>query len=245
MSNFPVFGTRKKSSDYDRTLARAIKVMIGKKPINLDLFKLATLHISAAKENDSGVRESNERLEFLGDSVIDLVVAEFLFKKFPLKNEGFLTDIRARIVNRETLNNLARKLGIDNLIQMDNSVKGVSAHKSLLGNTLEAILGAVYLDRGYIFTREFILKKIISTHFDIEEIIKNNPNQKSKIIEWAQKENKTLTFNLVETIERNNRKQFIVTLEIEGQILGTGEGFTKKKAEQDAAQKSCEILNLD
>ena len=245
MSNFPIFGTTKKSSDYDRTLAKAIRAMIGKKPRNLDLFKLATLHVSAAKENDNGVRESNERLEFLGDSVIDLVVTEFLFKKFPLKNEGFLTDIRARIVNRETLNNLARKLGIDNLIQMDNSIKGVMAHKSLLGNTLEAILGAIYLDRGYPFTRQFILKKIISTHFDLEEIIKNNPNHKSKIIEWAQKENKILTFNLVETIERNNRKQFIVTLEIEGRILGTGEGFTKKKAEQDAAQKSCEILNLD
>lgn len=218
---------------------------MGKKPRNLDLYKLATLHVSAAKENPQGIRESNERLEFLGDSVLDLVVAEFLFKKFPLKDEGFLTDIRARIVNRESLNDLARKIGIVDLIQMDNSIKSVSKHKSLLGNTLEAIVGAIYLDRGFIFCRKFILRKIIHAHFDIEEILKNDPNQKSRIIEWAQKENRTLTFVHERTIEEKNRKLFFVSLNIDGKSIATGEGYTKKKAEQDAAQKSCEILNID
>lgn len=245
MSNLALFGTKGKQSDYDKILTKSIRILIGKKPRNLDLYKLATLHVSASRENEQGVRESNERLEFLGDSVIDLVVAEFLFKKFPLKDEGFLTDIRARIVNRETLNELARKLGIEKLIQMDNSVKGVTKHKSLLGNTLEAIVGAIYLDRGYEFCRLFILKKIISAHFDIAEILKNNPNQKSKIIEWAQKENKTLTFVHDKTVEENNRKQFFVSLVVDGKTVATGEGFTKKKAEQDAAQKSCDILKLN
>ena len=245
MNNFPIFGTKGKASDYDKNLAKAIRAMIGKKPKNLDLFKLATLHVSASRQDENGIRESNERLEFLGDSVIDLVVAEFLFKKFPLKDEGFLTDIRARIVNRETLNNLGKKLGIEDIIRMDNSIKGISKHKSLLGNTLEAIVGAIYLDRGYEFCRGFILRKIISTHFDIEEILKNNPNQKSKIIEWAQKENKELIFALEKILEDNNRKQFIVQLRVDGKIIATGEGFTKKKAEQEAAQKSCEILKLN
>jgi len=244
MSNIPIFGSSKISSEYDRKLAKAIKVLTGKKPRNLSLFKLATLHVSASVENENGVRESNERLEFLGDSVIDLVVAEFLFKKFPLKSEGFLTDIRARIVNREVLNNLGRKLGIDDLIQFDNSLKA-SGHKSLSGNTLEAIVGAIYLDRGHQFCRDFILNKIISTHFDIEEILRNNPNQKSKIIEWAQKENKILKFETIDIIESNKRKEFLVQVTIEGEQISTGSGFTKKKAEQDAAQKACDLLNLD
>jgi len=244
MSNIPIFGSSKISSEYDRKLAKAIKVLTGKKPRNISLFKLATLHVSASVENENGVRESNERLEFLGDSVIDLVVAEFLFKKFPLKSEGFLTDIRARIVNREVLNNLGRKLGIDDLIQFDNSLKA-SGHKSLSGNTLEAIVGAIYLDRGHQFCRDFILNKIISTHFDIEEILRNNPNQKSKIIEWAQKENKILKFETIDIIESNKRKEFLVQVTIEGEQISTGSGFTKKKAEQDAAQKACDLLNLD
>jgi len=245
MSNFSIFGSAKASSDYDRKLAKAIKVLTGKKPRNLNLFKLATLHISASVENENGVKESNERLEFLGDSILDVVVSEFLFKKFPMKSEGFLTDIRARIVNREALNNLGKKLGIYDIIQIDNSIKGAIGHKSLCGNTLEAIVGAVYLDRGFSFCRKFILNKIISAHFDIEEILKNNPNQKSRIIEWAQKENKSLIFETVSILDRNNRKEFVVQITLEGETFSTGTGFTKKKAEQDAAQKACEILNLE
>lgn len=245
MTNLPIFGSTKNSSDYDRKLAKAIKVLTGRRPRNLSLFRLATLHVSASTENENGIRESNERLEFLGDSILDVVVSEFLFKKFPLKSEGFLTDIRARIVNREALNNLGKKLGIYDIIQFDNSIKGAIGHKSLCGNTLEAIVGAAYLDRGFTFCRNFILNKIISAHFDIDEVIKHNPNQKSKIIEWAQKENKSLVFEPVSISDQNNRKEFVVQIVIEGEPFSTGTGFTKKKAEQDAAQKACEQLNLN
>ena len=182
-----VSGIFKKYNQEETQLSKAIHNITGKKPLNLGLYKLATLHSSASKEKINGNRESNERLEFLGDAVLDLVIAEYLFKRFPFKDEGFLTDIRARMVNRDSLNQLALKIGIPDIIKFNKNLKSIP--RSVLGNALEAIVGAVYLDRGYLFCKNFVDKKLIIPHFDISEIVKNNPNQKSIIIEWAQKEN--------------------------------------------------------
>ncbi|HWZ21711.1 MAG TPA: ribonuclease III domain-containing protein, partial [Cytophagaceae bacterium] len=140
-------------------------------PDNSSLYKLAISHSSVAKENSSGTKNSYERLEYLGDSVLGTVVAEYLFKKFPYKNEGFLTDIRSRIVNRESLNKVGKKMGLNRIVEYSGKVN--LSHKSLYGDVLEALVGAVYLDKGFYPCREFILTKILEHHFDIEEVVTN------------------------------------------------------------------------
>ncbi len=200
------------------------------------------VHSSIAKTNNQGFKESNERLEYLGDAVLGMIVAEFLFTKFPFKDEGFLTEIRAKIVNRESLNQVSRRIGLNDLIQYQQHNKALSP-KSIYGDTLEALIGAIYLDKGYKFVKNFIIKKIINPHYDINELINTISNYKSKIIEWAQKQNKDLSFEIDELSDQKYRK-FTAVLIIDGKQYETGHGSSKKKAEQDAARKTIESLDL-
>lgn len=232
-------------SKKDKKLIAAIKAIVGSRPLNLHPYKLATQHTSVAIENRKGYKESNERLEFLGDAVLGMVVAEYLFLKFPYKEEGFLTEIRSRIVNRESLNNLARKIGVSTLVEYNQSRRGTLSHKSIYGDTLEAFIGAVYLDKGFRFCQRFIIQKLLVPHYDIDAIVKTNPNHKSKIIEWAQKESRELRFEITEKKDLSHHfKEFTAQIFIDDEPLGAGTGYSKKKAEQSAAEKSCEILNL-
>ncbi|AWW31723.1 ribonuclease III [Echinicola strongylocentroti] len=228
----------------DKRLAAAIKLMVGSKPLNLSLYKLAVRHSSAAEEIRQGVKASNERLEFLGDAVLGTVVAEHLFIKFPYRDEGFLTETRSRIVNRESLNQVGQKIGLSNIVESDLSDKGLYTHKSIYGDTLEALVGAVYLDRGYDFCRRFILTRILSPYFDLDNIITTVTNFKSKIIEWSQRENKEVEFTLQSVTGSQRFKEFIIELWIEKELFTEGKGPTKKKAEQEAAKNACEKLNL-
>jgi ribonuclease-3 len=253
-----LFFPRFTGSPQDRKLARAIRHIVGRPPANLALYRLATQHVSVAKKNRQGVRESNERLEYLGDAVLSMVVAEYLFKKFPFKDEGFLTEIRSRIVNRESLNQVARKLGVSDIVQFSESGKhdqskkndsGVRvsksrrlSHKSIGGNTLEALVGAVYLDRGYRAARRFILKKMLIPHFDLLAIVENDTNYKSKVIEWAQKHNRDVRYEVVETRGGKQYKEFITQLLVDDQPVSTGSGYSKKKAEQRASEKALSLL---
>ncbi len=234
---------RTQSSDKKKkdTLVVAIKTIAGFTPSNLALYELATLHSSRAKENN-GFRESNERLEYLGDAILGAAVADYLFKKYPFKDEGFLTEIRSRIVNRESLNLLARKIGINKIVQFDH--KNTQLAQVILGNTLEALIGAVYLDKGYLRTKKFVIDKLIQPHFDLETVIQSNSNHKSRLIEWTQREGKELSF-VVETIKSSRQgKEFSAQVIIDGQPFGLGYGFTKKKAEQDASLKTCSLLKI-
>ena len=234
-----------KSSDKDKTLAFTIRQIVGGKPKNLGLYKLALQHTSASKDiPNSGFRESNERLEYLGDAILGAVIADYLFKKFPYKEEGFLTDIRSRIVNRESLNNLARKIGLNKLIVFDGNRKTALTHKSMNGDALEALVGAIYLDRGFKYCRKFIIKRLIGPHYDLDKIILTNLNFKSLVIEWAQRENKSLRFEIIEEKGDIHHKEFIAQIIIDEKPFTTGSGYSKKKAEQSAAEKSCEILQL-
>jgi len=232
-------------SSKDRNLAEAVHMITGGWPGNIQLYKLAMKHSSMANENALGVKESNERLEYLGDAILGAVVAEYLFCKFPYKSEGFLTEIRSRIVNRETMNRLSKKIGVDTLVEYDHSTRGSISPKSLYGDTLEALIGATFLDKDFRWSKAFIIKKLIIPHFDIEEIVSNNPNYKSKIIEWAQKANHDIRFEVVDIEEKNHLKKFIAQVFLEDKPLGVGFGLSKKKAEQDAALKSCNLLSLD
>lgn len=234
-----LYGLSLRHSEKDKRLISSIKSIIGSKPFNLSIYKLAFQHSSVAKEEVKGIKLSNERLEYLGDAVLGMVIAEFLFQKFPYRDEGFLTDIRARIVNRESLNKLARKIGIGDLINYDENKKNSLSYKSLYGDALEAFIGAIYLDKGYASSKKFILKKLISPHIDLREVVMTDPNFKSKVIEWAQKSNKEVSFEIIELKSgRNQLREFTAQLLIDKEPICTGTGFNKKKRQNKMLRKN-------
>ncbi|MGE0590779.1 MAG: ribonuclease III [Cyclobacteriaceae bacterium] len=226
----------------NQKLVVAIRTIAGITPSNIELYRLATLHSSKAKEID-GFRESNERLEYLGDAILGAAVADYLFKKYPFKDEGFLTEIRSRIVNRESLNLLARKMGIHDIVQSDKNNQQLQ--QVILGNTLEAIVGAVYLDKGYLRCKKFVIDKLIQPYFNLEEVVNSNTNYKSKVIEWCQRNGKNIRFEVTTEKRGKHGKEFIAQILLDDQPYGQGFGYTKKKAEQDAAQKTNLMLGID
>lgn len=225
-----------------KDIKKFVKRTAGVKPENINLYVLALTHVSYFKRKKRKPYDSNERLEYLGDAMLGAVIAEYLFKKYPLKDEGFLTDIRSRIVNRESLNRVGRKIGLDEVMLYDRKVPLIQ--KSMYGDSLEALIGAIYLDKGYKVTKKFVIQKILEPHFNINDVVKSNPNQKSIIIEWAQKESKEIRFETIEVKDNKHRKEFVVQVYIDDVASGKGYGTTKKKAEQDAAQRSCELLEI-
>ncbi len=231
-----------KGSKSNSLLKKSIRSIAGITPGNVELYKLATQHRSIARQNDIGLRESNERLEYLGDAILGSVVAEYLFKKYPTKDEGFLTEIRSRIVNRDALNIAARNMGINSIVEYTNNRKSRQAYKSIYGDTLEALIGAIFLDKGYMTARRFIIRKILKQQYDLEKIIQINSNFKSRIIEWAHQQNKEVKFVISEIRGASHNREFKAELMVEGEVVAEGNGFSKKRAEQDAAQKSCEKL---
>lgn len=236
---------RFRADSEEKKFRKAIAHIIGARPSNARVYQLAFRHTSASKETAiKGFKESNERLEYLGDAVLGMVIAEFLFKKFPYKDEGFLTEIRSRIVNRETLNGISRKLGLDKLIEYDGSRGRIMpARTSMYGDALEALVGAIYLDKGFQFTRRFILKELLG-HYDLDSLISNNLNYKSKLIEWAQREGKKIDFQIISEKGNNHFREFIAQVMVNGEEFATGSGYSKKKAEQSAAEKACELLEI-
>jgi ribonuclease III len=218
--------------------------LLGFVPGNLSLYRLAFRHKSVAQAVKRGIKNSNERLEFLGDAVLGSVVAEVLFKLYPYEDEGFLTELRSKIVNRGNLNQLARKLGFDQLIQYDNRMVNSARQGSLLGDAFEALIGAVYLDKGYDFTKNFLINHIIKSHIDIHKLEQTETNFKSKLIEWCQRHGKDITFELIENKEGESNKLFTVQAIIDGEIMGAGKEFNKKNAEKLAAEKACDALAI-
>lgn len=233
-------------SEDDKKIASSVKRITGKRPFNLSLYKLALCHTSASKVSpNTGQKESNERLEYLGDAILGAVIADYLFKKYPFENEGFLTEIRSRIVNRESLNKIAKKIGLDELVRYEGNSRSKTAYKSINGDALEALVGAVYLDYGFRPCYRFIINNLIRSHIDLEEVIVNNKNFKSMVIEWAQRENRDLRFEIIKETGSKHQREFVAQIYVDDQPLATGTGFSKKKAEQAAAEKSCEVLNLN
>lgn len=186
---------------------------------------------------------SNERLEYLGDAVLSSIVADFLFKKFPYKEEGFLTEMRSKIVSRSQLNKLSKKLGFDRLVQSESFCNSHS--KSLFGDAFEAFVGALYLDKGYTFTKRIILTRVIEVHFDMEKLETQDINFKSQLIEWSQKEKVPVEFQVVEEIGNGYGKQYVVELVLEDKIYGGGRDYSIKGAEQQASGKAIERLESE
>lgn len=213
--------------------------VLGFTPGRLSLYKLAFIHRANATEHKNGFRISNERLEYLGDAILGAVVADVLFKKFPYRDEGFLTEMRARIVSRDNLKQIAMKIGIDQL--MSDSMQD-SLSRSVYGDALEALIGAVYKDKGYKIASHFIQKRLIDLYVDFEELEKTEINFKSKILNWAQRERKAIHFECSD--EANEDKLFHVRLWIDNKEISEGKDFSKKKAEQIAAEQACILFNI-
>jgi len=231
------------SSD-DKTLRSVIESITGKKPITLKLYKLAIKHSSSSEPDKYGRKESYERLEYLGDAYLGAIIAEYLYKKYPYKDEGFLTEIRSRLVNRESLNQLGRKLGLEKIIIIDKK-NGLHRHKSIYGDIMEALIGAIYLDHGFEVCKHFILHKLVEPNFNIDKIISENTNYKSQIIEWSQKNGKEVRFETENVVEKGNYKEFEVSIFIENEFIVKGHGTNKKKAEQSAARRAYEAILED
>jgi len=218
--------------------------LLGFVPGNLSLYRLAFRHKSVAQNVKKGVKNSNERLEFLGDAVLGSVVAEVLFKLYPYKDEGFLTELRSKIVNRANLNQLGRKLGFDKLVEYDNRMISTTRQGSLLGDAFEALVGAVYLDKGYDFTKNFLINHIIKSHIDIHTLEQTETNFKSKLIEWCQRHGKDIVFEQITNQEGESNKLFTISVNVDGEVMGSGKEFSKKLAEKLAAEKACETLGI-
>lgn len=221
----------------DRFFVTRIKHITGFLPYNTDLFRIAFIHKSARLSIKDGSTVDNERLEFLGDAILDAVIAEYLYMLYPDKDEGFLTQLRSKIVKRKQLNKLAIKLGLAPLLKSNTNLN--ESRKNVLGNALEALIGAVYMDKGYRKTRKFIIDRILIRYLDLEKLSVKESDFKSRLIEWAQKNRKEITF--ISKEEFNTRKKeifFLSNVMIMDQSYGTGSGSSKKEAEQKAAEQA-------
>ncbi|HOT88985.1 MAG TPA: ribonuclease III [Bacteroidales bacterium] len=223
----------------DKKLYEFIKNVFGYYPGNILLYKLALCHKSASIEEIKGVKINNERLEYLGDAILSAITADYLFKKFPSKDEGFLTEMRSRIVSRTSLNKLSEKLGIHKFVNASGNI----ICRSINGDAFEAFIGAIFLDKGFNFTRKIIINRIFKYHIDVDLIESNDPNFKSRLLEWAQKKQKQIEFKVVGETGNGYKKQYIVNVFIDNEKISSGIDHSIKKAEQNAAEHAFQYLN--
>lgn len=213
--------------------------VLGIKPGNLLLYETALSHRSVKEGTD----QNNERLEYLGDTVLSTIIADYLFKRYPYKGEGFLTEMRSKMVNRQILNDVALKIGLKKITlynKFDNALKS----SQIFGNTLEAIIGAIFLDKGYPKTKIWVTKHIIIPHLYVEELELIDINLKNKLIGWANKNGHSIEFQLVNERFEGGRRIFTIGAVLDGEVLAEGKGFNKKDASQEAAQKAILKIGL-
>lgn len=226
-------------SPADISLRKQLENVLGFRPTKLSLYKAALTHRSVKDSAD----ENNERLEYLGDAILSGIIADFLFKKYPYKEEGFLTEMRSKMVNRNQLNELAIKMGIKKITyfnKFDNSLK----ISQIFGNTLEAIVGAVYLDKGFKKTKKWVIRQIIMPHLFMDDLELLEINHKNKLYGWANKNGKNLEFETVDERIESGRRLFTVAAVVDGEAIADGRAFNKKDASQIAAQLALEKLGL-
>lgn len=218
--------------------------ILGFFPRNIRYYKEAVLHKSTLVRGESGRPLNNERLEFLGDAILDAVIADVVYKHFAGKREGFLTNTRSKIVQRETLNKLAVAIGLDKLVRYTS--RPASHNSSMYGNAFEAFLGAIYLDQGYERCKKFVEKKILKEYIDLEKMSRKETNFKSKLIEWSQKHKYALSFELIEQrLDKDRNPVFHTEVKIESLSAGTGKGYSKKESQQNAAHMALRKIKTD
>lgn len=221
----------------DKQLSAQLEHLLGFKPKHLPYYQLALVHRSKLDE----LARNNERLEFLGDAFLGAIVGEYLFKKYPTQSEGYLTEMRSRIVRRETLNNIANRMGLQKLVQYNTHDRGFE-RSHIFGNALEALVGAVYLDQGYAKTRTFIIKQLLQAYVDIEFMANTDTNYKNQLLNWAQTNRQTLSFEVMEDRKDASRRMFTIGIMLNDTLLCEGTAFNKKDAGQVAARKALELL---
>lgn len=226
----------------DKNLKKDLSKILGFTPGNTDYYRIALIHKSASYHHSQNTNSNNERLEYLGDAILDAIIAEFLFQKFKDKDEGFLTKLRSKIVKRSNLDKLAIKIGLDKLIVFKSYN---NEHKHIYGNAFEALIGAVYLDKGYKKTKKLVVKRLINKYLDLDELIKDESDYKSRLIEWGQKNKKEIVFEITEKYNEQHRIPiFVSCVKIADESYGEGEGRSKKEAEQNAAESTIKQLIL-
>lgn len=227
----------------DKVFIRELTNILGFVPRKVFLYKKAFTHKSIAQsDEDSELPQNNERLEFLGDAVLDTVTAEYLFKKYPKQYEGFLTQMRSKLVNRKSLNKLASQMGLDVFMRQHGSSR---ISQTMMGNTFEALIGAIYLDIGYKGTHRFIVNRMLKQYVDVHQLENQNLNFKSQLLEYSQKNNKTIQYNMIHHYRTNsNRERFKIEVTIDGDPISNAEDFSKKSAEQKASEKALLKLGL-
>lgn len=218
--------------------------LLGFYPKDISIYEQALLHKSSSVKSDQGRLLNNERLEFLGDAILDAVVADIVYKKFEGKREGFLTNTRSKIVQRETLNRVAIEIGLDKLIKYTTRQ---SSHNSYMcGNAFEALIGAIYLDRGYRACKYFMEYRIIGPYLDLEKISRKEVNFKSKLIEWSQKNRFEVRFDLLsQSHDHCYSPTFESEVLLEGVAGGKGTGYSKKESQQMAAHETLRRIKSD
>ena len=217
----------------------SLSSILGFVPAKLSLYRLAFSHKSFAHSQPVFGARNNERLEYLGDAVLGTIVAEYLFKKYPNRNEGFLTKMRSKIVKRKSLNDIADQMGLD-VFLIQNGVDMVS--NSMLGNALEALIGAIYIDIGYQGTRRFVVKRMLRAYMDIQELETFDDNYKSQLLEWCQKQNKPIAYKVLSKFKFDNRDRFRICVMVDEEVIATAEDFSKKAAEQLASKEALVLL---
>ena len=218
--------------------------ILGFYPRQLKYYEQALLHKSTAVRSDQGRLLNNERLEFLGDAILDAVVGDIVYRHFEGRREGFLTNTRSKIVQRETLNKLAVEIGLDKLVKTSN--RSQSHNSYLYGNAFEAFIGAIYLDRGYDCCMQFMEEKILKQYIDLDKMSRKEMNFKSRLIEWCQKNKMQVSFELIDQVmDKDHSPTFSTEVQIEGIPAGNGRGYSKKESQQKAAQMALKVIRND
>ncbi|WP_288242659.1 ribonuclease III [uncultured Bacteroides sp.] len=218
--------------------------ILGFYPRNIQLYQQALLHKSTSIRSEKGRPLNNERLEFLGDAILDAIVGDIVYKHFEGRREGFLTNTRSKIVQRETLNKLAVEIGLDKLVKY--STRSSSHNSYMYGNAFEAFIGAIYLDQGYERCKRFMEEKIFKNHIDLDKMSRKEVNFKSKLIEWSQKNKVEVSFELIEQfLDEDYNPMFHTEVRIEGISAGKGTGYSKKESQQNAAQAALKKIKND
>jgi ribonuclease-3 len=224
----------------DKLFARRLRGILGFTPANMAIFRLAFSHKSNNADKAYGI-QNNERLEYLGDAVLGTIVAEYLFKKYPNSDEGFLTKMRSKIVKRKSLNKIGDKMGLDVMLSEYNTTR---LSRSMLGNAVEALVGAIYLECGYQRTLNFVVRKMLRNYVNVHDLERFDDNYKSQLLEWCQKNGQNVSYKLLARYKFEKRDRFKVAVMVDGEKIATADDFNKKSAEQMASERAMVALGI-
>ncbi len=232
-----------KSTKNDKDFKNWVKITTGYFPKNVSLYQQAFFHSSASAKK-SGAKINNERLEFLGDAILGAIIADYLFQIYPFKDEGFLTQLRSRIVNGQKLKELALKFGFNDFLRA-SLTKDEKTKSSAYGDAFEAFIGAVYLDMGYVKTKKFVISKIVKVHLDVDNLVNTNVDYKSQLQIFCQKKKLTLEYKLISEETQGANKLYVMQVFVDNKPYIQFENFSKRIAEQKAAQLTLEELSKE